>query len=207
MVTCAATPPEIGSQIATGIVGGFTRPSNRTKAKKMRKQKGFSLIELLIVVAIILAIAAIAIPNLLRARIAANESSAVESIRLVNTAQVTYLTAYPTVGFATTMLSLGPPAATGCSGVTPTAASACLVDWLLANATVVAAPKSGYYFGIGNPAGGPPNMGGAAVGFSQSGVRGFCSIEDGVIYYDPTHNAPPTTTSAACLSAPYIQLQ
>ena len=177
----------------------------------MRQQKGFSLIELLIVVAIILIIAAIGVQSLLRARIAANEASAVSSVRIVNTAQVTYQTSYPTVGYATTMLSLGPPAATGCSGVVPTAVSACLIDWLLANATIATTPKSGYYFAIGNPAGGPPNMGytigGAPGGFSLSGVRGFCSVEDGVIRYDPTHAGAPTSTSAGCLNAPYITLQ
>lgn len=73
----------------------------------MKKQRRFSLIELLIVVAIILIIAAIAIPNLLRARMAANESSAVASIRTINSAEVTCNSAYPTVGFSPDLVSLG----------------------------------------------------------------------------------------------------
>ena len=64
-----------------------------------KKQRGFSLIELLIVVAIILIIASIAIPNLMRARINANETSAVGSIRAINSGMISYMSAYPTVGF------------------------------------------------------------------------------------------------------------
>src|SRR5438552_16748032 len=94
----------------------------------MKKQKGFSLIELLIVVAIILIIAAIAIPNLFRAKMAANESSAAGAIRKIRRASGRDRAQFPQIGYSANMDALGGTAA-GCdSPVISTIANACLID-------------------------------------------------------------------------------
>src|SRR5437016_10739175 len=107
----------------------------RENNQMRNKQKGFSLIELLIVVAIILIIAAIAIPNLLRAKIAANQASAVGSLRTLNTACIAYSTSYGT--FPAALTNLGPIGSSG----TASSTSSDLIDSVLASGT-----KSGYTF-------------------------------------------------------------
>lgn len=108
--------------------------------------RGFSLIELLIVVSIILIIAAVAIPNLLRSRIAANQASAIQSCRVVNSAEITYFASYGQ-GYASALADLGPPG----DGGQPTASAAGLIDSVLALGA-----KSGYVFTY-TPANPDPN--------------------------------------------------
>jgi type IV pilus assembly protein PilA len=142
----------------------------------MRQQKGFSLIELLIVVAIILIIAAISVPSYLRSRIAANESAAVASMRTLNTAQISYNSAYPTTGYSATLDSLG---GTSCSP--PDSTSACLVDTQLTTAPYT---KNGYTFTLSNVTGTPNatyTLVGAPALANASGIRYFCSFQDAVV--------------------------
>jgi type IV pilus assembly protein PilA len=147
-----------------------------------QRQKGFSLIELLIVVAIILIIAAIAIPNLLRARIQANEASAVSSIHAINTAEISYTTLFPTVGFAPSLLALGDGGTTPCPG---TSAASCYIDSNLASGT-----KSGYNFVYTQDSSMTPAMHYTVtanpVSLGISGQRGFYSSDSNVTRFNTT---------------------
>ena len=150
------------------------------------RQKGFSLIELLIVVAIILIIAAIAIPNLLRSKMAANEASAVGSLRTVNTACVLYSTTYGS--YPATLARLGP-------ATTATSTTADLVDSVLSSGA-----KSGYRFTYTATS---TDSSGNVLAYTitanpvtrgTTGQRGFFSDQSGVIRADTTTTATASST-------------
>ncbi len=153
----------------------------------MRREKGFSLIELLIVVAIILIIAAIAVPNLLRSRMAANESSAAASLRTIATANVTYSSTY-NVGYAGSLTALGPSTA-------PSSAAADLLDAVLGSAAPV---KSGYSFqytpSVAAPSTSAPNpsfsVAATPVGPGSSGTSTFCTDQTNVVGRNTAGEAP-----------------
>ncbi len=148
---------------------------------KPKNQVGFSLIELLIVVAIILIIAAISIPSLLRARMSANEAAAVTSVHAVNTAEVTFTTLFPTSGYAASLTALGP------GGTCNSPANACIIDSVLA-----AGIKSGYTFTYVQDTSSVPSPGytinADPITRGITGQRSFFSDQSNITHYN--QNAP-----------------
>jgi prepilin-type N-terminal cleavage/methylation domain-containing protein len=165
-----------------------------TKQNRVLKAKGFSLIELLIVVAIILLIAAIGIPSLLRARISANEAAAVSAIRNVRNGEATYVITYSDIGFANALFKLGP-------GVPCDQNGACLIDPVIGCASEPC-PKSGFNFFLTSGSAAAPFTDFTAtatpIGFGGSGAHNYCTLDDGILR---TQKTPTASLSAAVTRA------
>jgi type IV pilus assembly protein PilA len=183
---------------------------NQNTSKSMtpaNSERGFSLIELLIVVAIILIIAAIAIPNMLKSKMAANQASSVANLRTISTASVSYWVVY-TNGY--------PPSLAAIGGLGPAATCNAAV---LMDVTITTAPnqKNGYQYAYAGtqgtvaslPAGcGTPGYNGylataTPLSFGVTGNMSYCSSEPGVIHYDIT--GVTAASEAACDLLPVLQ--
>jgi prepilin-type N-terminal cleavage/methylation domain-containing protein len=205
-------PPDfIRGIIATGsltmIMTMNTKAQSGANATHRTSNRGFSLIELLVVVAIILIIAAIAIPNLLNSRMAANGAAAVENVRTITTAAMAYSSTYGN-GFPATLAVMGGP-----SGGVSTCDAAILLD------PIISAPpyqKSGYTFAysvVGAPVIAPAGCSqpgtnaylvtAVPITVKLSGIDSYCTDEPGTIHFDTTGS--PAADQAACEALPALQ--
>ncbi|MBV9342627.1 MAG: pili assembly chaperone [Acidobacteria bacterium] len=174
-------------------------------------RKQVTLAELLIAVALVVLLAAIVLPNVMRSEVSANEASAVGSIASINRAEVSYQTANPTIGFASSLETLGPNGP-GDTCQAPTPSHACLIEEGLARAAVPGQARNGYWFRVsaaGRDRHGAVSeyvAGTAATLYKKTGLRDFCSQEDGVVRYrDPGRNSAPAETPAQCAAMPVLQ--
>jgi type IV pilus assembly protein PilA len=165
----------------------------------MRNQRGFTLLEMLVVIAIIVIIAAITIPSMTAAKVHADEASAVASIRAINQAEVSYMASYG--GYAESLANLG-----GAEPCTKSAATACLLDQSLAGGE-----KSGYRFVAtgSSPSDGMNQsyvVGAAPVVFDRTGKRLFCSTDKNVIRADLNATGSTVAPGAEqCAGYPALQ--
>ena len=163
----------------------------------MKEESGFTLLELMIVIALIVIIAAITIPSVTEAKIHANEAAALGAMRAISVAEVTYQSTYG--GYAPSLANLG-----GADPCTRSAETACVLDQSVAGGL-----KSGYHFTAvgGNPSGGMNTsyvLGAAPEVFERTGRRLFCSTDKNVIRVDLNtggSTVPPEAAQCATFSA------
>jgi type IV pilus assembly protein PilA len=154
--------------------------------------------------AVALVIAAVAIPNLLRSRMAANDAAAAASMRTINTAQLTYATMYPSKGYASDLATMGPGASETCDNKSVTDKHACLLDGVLGNSSCTSGKwcnKGGYNYSVSTVCRFGTCPGYVAVATPASanaGTKSFCSVEDAVVRVKPGTPLESPISAAEC---------